>query len=111
MSTHKHRVSSKDFSVVVSTGKTVRNGVCTLKYIENETPQSPTLVSFSIPKSVEKGVVKRNKLKRVGREVLRSVYKDIKPGFVCVVFCYSNNKEDITIDMVRELFEKAELLN
>ncbi len=84
----KKRVTKGVFQVLLKEGKTFSTKLFLLYFIKNETPQYAVVA----PKGVFKSAVKRNKFRRIGYNILRSL--PIKSGIG--VFMYK--KQAITAE-------------
>lgn len=83
MLTRKRRVTTKLFQKTLKNGRSFDS---TNVYLKTTKTPGTSKITFSIPKSVEKSAVKRNKLKRKGVFLLEDVEKNLKDGFVGVFF-------------------------
>jgi len=80
----KYRIrKKKEFESVFKSGKTIKGDFFLAKMIENNLP-FPRF-AFAVPSKLEKRAVKRNRIKRIFREAVRSLLPLIRPG-VDIVF-------------------------
>ena len=88
----KHRLKSNDdFQNVFKNGKSFANRQLVLYYLPKQ-GQFYFRVGFSISKKIG-NAVKRNKLKRLFREVIHEIEQDIKPSFDFVIIARKPVKE------------------
>lgn len=73
----------KDFSLVFKKGYFFREQFISIKTLKNELPYSR--VGIIVGTKISKRAVRRNKIKRLLREVFRLKINSIKPGFDIVV--------------------------
>ncbi len=87
----KKRVNKKDFEFIIKNGKTLYSSLFSFYYIKSDLPH----YSFVAPKKIFKGVVKRNKYRRIGYNLLRNLdYNQDVSG----IFMYK--KEALTVDNI-----------
>ncbi|MBP9748311.1 MAG: ribonuclease P protein component [Candidatus Pacebacteria bacterium] len=79
MLSKKNRADTKIVEKVFKTGKFVNSRFLTFKYIQNKANLGPR-ISFLAPKSVAKGAVERNSLRRRGYRVLKSYINEFPKG-------------------------------
>ncbi|OGI17898.1 MAG: ribonuclease P protein component [Candidatus Moranbacteria bacterium RIFCSPHIGHO2_02_FULL_40_12b] len=87
-----HRMSKKnEIKEVAAKGEKFfsENKEIILKILGNEAKK--TKVGFSIPKLAAKNAVKRNRIKRILREIFRKEISNIKPGFSILVYLNRKN--------------------
>jgi len=102
----KRRVNTELFKEVVKKGRSFSSGPLYLKLIESP---GKTRLTFSVPRSAEKSVVKRNKLKRKGSALLKIALNKTKDGFTGVIFLKNANKK-MDQATFKSLLEKAGLV-
>ncbi len=102
----ERRVTSKLFQETLKKGPSFDSENIYLKRMEST---GPTRLTFSVPKTVEKGVVKRNYLKRKGLSILEKHTKSLKKGFV-LVFFLKKTKTFPTEEEFVNLLEKAKIV-
>ncbi|HQL11493.1 MAG TPA: ribonuclease P protein component [bacterium] len=84
----KYRVKKiKEFKEIIKNGNYTGANEFYIKFIPNNLNYSK--VSVVVPSKIEKRAVKRNRIKRQMSEIIRLIYKNIKPGFNIVFFCKS----------------------
>lgn len=82
----KYRVKNfRDFKELLNNGKYFGVKEFYIKFTKNNLDYSK--ISVVIPVKIDKRAVVRNRIKRQLSEIIRSLYKDIKPGFNIVFFC------------------------
>ena len=90
----KKRVTKGVFQVLLKEGKTFSNQLFLLYFIKSESPQ----YAMVAPKGIFKSAVKRNKFRRVGYNILRSL--PIKSG--TGVFMYKKQAIVATAPEIKE---------
>lgn len=90
----KERVTKGIFRVLMKKGKTFSTQLFLLYFIKSELPQ----YSFVAPKNIFKSAVKRNKFRRIGYNILRSI--PIKSG--SGIFVYKKPSIIATQPEIRE---------
>ena len=112
----KYRLKSKkEIDQLFKNGKAVRNSFLFLKYKENNIENSR--FAFSIGLKYSKKAVERNKMKRILREAIRSLIKDVKPGIDGAFFLSNGSNPDkkkVSLEeaqiVIKGALEKANLL-
>jgi ribonuclease P protein component len=99
MLSKKKRVDKKTFQTILKKGKIISSPFFTLYFIQNKEPR----YAFVAPKKIFKIAIKRNKMRRIGYNVLRNI--SIHSGLG--VFIYK--KEAISLN-IKEIQEKILLL-
>jgi ribonuclease P protein component len=95
----KERLNKNDFQGVLKNGSFFCGKIFNLRFINNKQPK----YSFVTPKNIYKSSVKRNKLRRLGYNVLKKI--EYKPGLG--VFFY---KKTLNIPQKEEIKEEITLL-
>lgn len=107
----KYRVKDmKDFKELLDNGEYFGVKELYIKYINNNLNFSK--ISVVVPIKIDKRAVVRNRIKRQLSEIIRLMYKDIKPGFNIVLFCKSPILETKQEDMKKQvecILEKTNL--
>lgn len=106
-----HRLTKgSDFKRVYSTGRSVNGRRLRLKFVGNGLTH--TRVGIVVANSVSKHATKRNKVKRMVREVVRAQLLQMRPGVDIVISAnvpaLTSTFEDIQSE-VAWLFERAKL--
>lgn len=84
----KYRVKNfRDFKELLTSGEYFGVKEFYIKFTKNNLDYSK--ISVVVPIKIDKRAVVRNRIKRQLSEIIRSMYKDIKPGFNIVFFCKS----------------------
>lgn len=84
----KYRVKKiKDFKNIINNGKYFGLNEFYIKFIPNNLDYSK--ISVVVPLKIHKNAVIRNRIKRQMSEIIRLIYKNIKPGFNIIFFCKS----------------------
>jgi ribonuclease P protein component len=105
------RLSSKyEFNKTRRFGK-VFNGNHSRMYIyKPENYNGPSKVGFVVSNKLSKSAVRRNRIRRIFREAVRSNYDKIKPGYWIVIYpkfnSINNKYEEINTDIV-EILQKV----
>lgn len=82
----KYRVKNiKDFKELLNNGEYFGTKEFYIKFVKNDLIYSK--ISVVVPIKIDKRAVIRNRIKRQLSEIIRLIYKDIKPGFNIVFFC------------------------
>ncbi len=111
MLSSKNRIKKKkEFDSVFNLGKTVSNKNYILK-IKDSNRSFPRF-AFVVPSRFEKRATKRNRIKRVFREVVRSLLPFIKGGFDIIFII--KTKEEISFSNLQKelqlLFKKIKII-
>lgn len=81
----KYRIKRTDFKRIFKTGKSMHTNYFVLIHLKNPQIKSPQ-VAVIASKKVGKAV-KRNKAKRIVREIIKLELQDITPGTQIIVIC------------------------
>lgn len=87
LSTPNRLVKSRDIERVVKTGRSFGTPVLGVKAAP--VANAATRVAVVTGRSVDKRATRRNRVKRLVREVLRKNMHQIRPGFDIVIYCRS----------------------
>jgi len=101
----------KDFKDLLENGSYFGAKEFYIKYNSNNLDYSK--ISVVVPIKIDKRAVIRNRIKRQLSEIIRLMYKDIKPGFNIVLFCKNPILETKQEDMrkqVKYILENTKLL-
>ena len=109
----KYRVKNfKDFKELLNSGSYFGVKEFYIKFSKNDLDYSK--ISVVVPIKIDKRAVVRNRIKRQISEILRLMYKNIKPGFNIVFFCKNpilNSKQKEIKDQIDFILNKSELIN
>lgn len=94
MLSKKKRVTKKDFHNLMKEGKTFSTQLFLFFFVKKEFPQ----YAFVAPKNLFKKAVKRNKFRRIGYNVLRSI--PLKQG--SGIFFYKKQSITATTEEIKE---------
>jgi ribonuclease P protein component len=97
--------SNKEIEKVFKNGKTVKNSFLFLKFAPNNSKQSR--IAFSVGLRYSKKALKRNRAKRILREVARDFLKDIKPGYDLVFFLDKNFSKEPELEKTKIPMKKT----
>jgi len=102
----KKRVTKDLFSSIMKTGKIISGSFFVFRYINQTNPQ----YAIVAPKSVSKGAVGRNSLRRKGYTAIRSFPVDSGSG----IFFYKKNANTASYQEIKEdiglLLKKARII-
>ncbi len=106
----KNRADRKDIDSIFKGGKVLNFPVLTFKYKLNDAEAAPK-ISFIAPKSVAKLAVKRNKLRRLGYNALKSHIKQAHsslPSGIIGAFIFKKEEKDLSLiqDEIRKILSK-----
>ncbi len=102
----------KDFKLIITQGKVIKENFLFFKKIENDLGYSR--IGFIVSQKISKKAVVRNKIKRRLREIIRLKLPIIKPGYDFVFFAkkgIENKKFPELKKTVENLIRKARLIN
>lgn len=103
LSKEKRLTKTRDFERIYQKGKRLSSESFNLNYGKNRT--EVTRVGIVVGKKFSKKATERNRVKRVFREAINELYKDLKTGMDIVVFV-KTNKSEIKLEKIKkELFE------
>jgi ribonuclease P protein component len=101
----KYRVKNfRDFKQLLNDGSYFGVKEFYIKCLPNNLPYSK--VSVVVPVKIDKRAVVRNRIKRQLSEIIRLIYKEIKPGFNVALFC----KEPILTLEYNEMKKQVEFI-
>ena len=84
----KYRVKNfRDFKELLTSGEYFGVKEFYIKFTKNNLDYSK--ISVVAPLKIHKNAVVRNRIKRQMSEIIRLIYKNIKPGFNIIFFCKS----------------------
>lgn len=101
----------RDFQKIYKKGRYAHAKTFKLNYLENK--RSFTRFTIVVSKKTEKGAVKRNRTKRIFREVIKAIYPEVITGFDFII---NIKKEGVGADLssvksdIKETFKKNNLL-
>lgn len=104
----QQRIQRKDFSLLFEKGKSFRNSLFLLRFLESK---SKPQFGFSVSKKVAKRAVDRNKMRRLGYNLLKSYLPKIKKSaLVSLSFLKkTDNEREINKEMA-SILKKAQLI-
>ena len=109
----KYRVKNfKDFKELLNNGSYFGVKEFYIKFSKNDLDYSK--ISVVVPIKIDKRAVVRNRIKRQMSEILRLMYKNIKPGFNIIFFCKNpvlDLKQKEMKDQIDFILNKSELIN
>lgn len=103
----KNRLTSAyEFNRVYRSGKKVRTPLFDVSYLQLKDSTEPTKFGFVVPNKFSKVAPKRNKIKRLYREVVRENFEKIKSGYWIVIKPKDSSKHK-KYEEINEEFNKA----
>lgn len=103
------RIPKSEFQHILSKGKRYNSPLFLLYIVENKDHSSNnSRFAFSVPKTVAKTAVQRNRLRRLGYSVVQSHKDDVAKGYL-VFFLYKKHKQILDFDLIES--EIQELLS
>lgn len=79
-------LTNYEFNKTRRLGKKFNSNLFYLYYLDTQNPLNPTRVGVIVSNKFDKSAVRRNRVKRVFREVIRSDFDKIKSGFWIVIY-------------------------
>lgn len=109
----KYRVKNfKDFKEILENGSYFGVKEFYIKFSKNNLDYSK--ISVVVPIKIDKRAVVRNRIKRQMSEIIRLLYKEIKPGFNIVFFCKNpilNSEQKDIKAQIEFILNTTELIN
>lgn len=90
----KNRLTKKIFQNILKDGRVVSTGLLRFHFIKSDDNQ----FAFVAPKNIFKNAIKRNKVRRMGYNVLRFIKKENISG----IFFYKKQDKNITTKEVKD---------
>jgi ribonuclease P protein component len=102
----RNRVNKKEVDEIFKSGSFVNSPNLTFKFLLKKGIIGPK-VSFISPKSISKKAVIRNKLRRIGYNILKKYKKDF-PSELIGVFVFRKYQDDVSIieNEIKTIFSK-----
>lgn len=97
-------IKTKDFRKIYKSGRSFTNESFILKILSNNLDLSR--IGFSISSRSIKKAFKRNRIRRLFREVFRKNKKDLKKGFDIVLVVRKNTKDNFSYKDAENIFVK-----
>lgn len=101
----KRLVKGRDFDRAYQKGKRISSATFNISLVSNKT--RVTRIGVVVGKKFSKKATERNRTKRVFREAIKAIYKEIYPGLDIVIFVKKTKTQEPKIENCKTELKKA----